>query len=100
MADVSARAMAAPLRLGLEAHDGRLAVSVLKRRGGELAQPLVLDLAARWSTAPAEALARLAFAPRLPPRPQDPRPAPRSSAGRDGAPAARFARVRHAGAAN
>jgi len=96
---VEARATAAALRLGLQARDGRLAVSVLKRRGGELAQPLELDLVARWSTAPAEALARPAFAPRLPPRPREPRSDPRSSAGREDAEAL-LARARRAGAAN
>ena len=96
---VEARATAAALRLGLQARDGRLAVSVLKRRGGELAQPLELDLVARWSTAPAAALARPAFAPRLPPRPREPRSNPRSSAGREDA-EARLARARRAGAAN
>jgi cell division inhibitor SulA/protein ImuA len=35
----------APLRLALDAHDGQLAVRVLKRRGPELAQPVMLDLA-------------------------------------------------------
>jgi cell division inhibitor SulA len=97
--DVAARATAAALRLGLEARGGRLAVSVLKRRGGELAQPIVIDLAARWSTAPAEALARPGFAPRLPPRPREPRPDPRSRAGREDV-EARLARARRAGAAN
>jgi hypothetical protein len=96
---VAARATAAALRLGLEARDGRLAVSVLKRRGGELAQPVVVDLAARWSTAPAEALARPAFTPRLPPRSREPRPDPRTTAGCDD-PAARFVRMRRASAAN
>jgi hypothetical protein len=48
---------------------------------------------------PAEALARPAFAPRLPPRPREPRPDPRSSAGREDG-EARLARVRRAGAAN
>lgn len=65
---VRAQAIAAPLRLALEARDGQLAVRVLKRRGGELVNPVRIDLAARWSTAPAEALARPAFSPRLPPR--------------------------------
>jgi len=96
---VAARASAAALRLGLQARDGRLAVSVLKRRGGELAQPIVIDLAARWSTSPETALARPAFAPRLPPHLRAPHPDPRSSAGHDAA-GARLAGVRHAGAAS
>jgi hypothetical protein len=40
-----ATATVAPLRLGLDTQDGRLAVHVLKRRGPELAQPVLLDLA-------------------------------------------------------
>ena len=40
-------ASAAPLRLALAPQDGRLAVKVLKRRGGELAQPVLVDVAAR-----------------------------------------------------
>lgn len=40
-----ASAAAAPLRLALAPEQGRLAVRILKRRGGELAQPVVLDLA-------------------------------------------------------
>ena len=40
-----ARAAVAPLRLALGPWQGRLAVRVLKRRGGELARPIVLDLA-------------------------------------------------------
>ena len=40
-----ASATAAPLRLSLAPHQGRLAVRVLKRRGAELSQPLLLDLA-------------------------------------------------------
>jgi hypothetical protein len=54
---VAARAIAAPLRLGLDASDGRLSVHILKRRGGEVAQPIRIDLAARWSAAPGEAVA-------------------------------------------
>ncbi len=80
-------------RLALAAREGRT------WGVGELAQPLELDLVARWSTAPAEALARPAFAPRLPPRPREPRSDPRSSAGRENA-EARLARARRAGAAN
>ena len=37
-------ALAAPLRLALAPHAGRLAVRVLKRRGAGLAQPVVLDV--------------------------------------------------------
>jgi hypothetical protein len=40
----SAAASAAPLRLALAPQDGRLAVRVLKRRGGELAKPVLIDL--------------------------------------------------------
>jgi len=42
-----ASATAAPLRLALSPQQTRLAVRVLKRRGAELAQPIVLDLARR-----------------------------------------------------
>ncbi len=38
-------ASAAPLRLALAPHEGQLAVCILKRRGAELPQPVVLDLA-------------------------------------------------------
>jgi len=37
-------ATAAPLRLALAPHDGRLAVSVLKRRGAELPQSILIDV--------------------------------------------------------
>ena len=37
-------ATAAPLRLALAPRDGRLAVRVLKRRGAELAQPVLVDV--------------------------------------------------------
>lgn len=37
-------AAAAPLRLALSPRDGRLAVQVLKRRGGELARPALIDV--------------------------------------------------------
>ncbi|MGE5089140.1 MAG: translesion DNA synthesis-associated protein ImuA [Candidatus Levyibacteriota bacterium] len=40
-----ASATAAPLRLALAPHEGRLAVRVLKRRGAGLLQPVLLDLA-------------------------------------------------------
>jgi cell division inhibitor SulA/protein ImuA len=40
-----ASASAAPLRLALSPSQGRLAVRVVKRRGVELARPIVLDLA-------------------------------------------------------
>jgi hypothetical protein len=49
-----ALATAAPLRLGLAPQDGRLAVRVLKRRGGELAQPVLVDIAAAVVGRPAE----------------------------------------------
>ena len=55
---VAARATAAALRLGLDGGEGsRLAVTVLKRRGGEVAHPLELDVSARWSTARAPSAA-------------------------------------------
>jgi hypothetical protein len=70
-----------------------LSVHILKRRGGEVAQPIRIDLAARWSTAPGEAVAtgvqRVAN--------QAPAAAdPRSREGRD---AAERARVRRSGGA-
>ncbi len=40
----SGRATAAPLRLALSPHAGQLAVHVLKRRGAELPQPVLLDV--------------------------------------------------------
>lgn len=40
-----ASAAAAPLRLALAPSQGRLAVRVMKRRGGELPRPITLDLA-------------------------------------------------------
>ncbi|HZQ61058.1 MAG TPA: translesion DNA synthesis-associated protein ImuA [Casimicrobiaceae bacterium] len=40
-----ASASAAPLRLALSKHEGRLAIRVLKRRGGEIAQPIVVNVA-------------------------------------------------------
>ena len=55
-----ASAAGAPLRLGLAPHEGRLAVHVLKRRGAELARPVLLDVA-RTPAAP------LIAAPPLPP---------------------------------
>ena len=64
-----ASATAAPLRLGLSPRDGRLAVHVLKRRGAELAQPVVLDVA-RSAAAPL-----IAHVPLVPVRPRA-RPAP------------------------
>lgn len=42
-----ASAMAAPLRLALCPRDGKLAVHVVKRRGGDVAQPILLDVTAR-----------------------------------------------------
>lgn len=61
-----ASAASAPLRLGLTPHEGRLAVHVLKRRGAELAQPILLDLA---RTPGAPLMAELPLAPsRLRPR--------------------------------
>jgi len=73
---VRARAVAAPLRLGLKADQGHLAVHVLKRRGGEVADPVRIDVQARWAIAPDEALARS-----LPRSPSTPRVPPRPSSG-------------------
>jgi len=56
-----ASATAAPLRLALAPHERHLAVRVLKRRGGDVAQPIIVDVDA--------------------PRPAP--PDPRTSAGRD-----------------
>jgi hypothetical protein len=42
-----ASAAAAPLRLALAPRDGKLAVHVVKRRGGDVARPVVVDVAAR-----------------------------------------------------
>jgi hypothetical protein len=99
---VRAQAAAAPLRLLLSAQDNALAVTVLKRRGGEVAQPIVVDLAARWSLAPAQAFVHsvrpTGSAPGLPPRPSAPaRRDPRTSEGRTEA--ARLP-VRRTGAVN
>jgi len=63
-----ASAAQAPLRLGLDARDGRLAVHVLKRRGPELPQPVLLDLGhaagAPYVGVPAPATALHRAAPR------------------------------------
>ncbi len=42
-----ASAIAAPLRLALAPRDGKLAVQIVKRRGGDVAQPILLDMTAR-----------------------------------------------------
>ena len=104
---VHAQAIAAPLRLALDAHDGQLAVKVLKRRGGELANPVRIDLAARWSTRPLETPAHGAhpqmFTPRRPVRgPSGSAPDRRTSAGQAQAHERLLARPqnRTAGAAN
>lgn len=76
---VAARAPAAALRLALEAREGRLDVHVLKRRGGDVAQPVRVDLARRWSTLPEGAALPPAFGPRLPAVPLRPAPAARRS---------------------
>jgi hypothetical protein len=93
---VSAQAIAAPLRLGLESDDGKLSVRILKRRGGEVARPVRIDLAARWSTMPSDLPAMVSPTMRLAARkpPADPRTSEghRESAGRS--------RTRRAGAAN
>ena len=101
---VRAKAIAAPLRLGLQADHGRLAVHVLKRRGGEVANPVRIDVESRWACAPGEMPARALQAPPTTPR-VPPRPSPggaaalpdrRTSAGHAQADAVR----RRAGAAN
>ena len=94
---VRAQAIAAPLRLALDVHEGDLAVRVVKRRGGDVAQPVMLDVAARWSTgAPPHAQGP---EPMLPPLQATPRARdPRTSAGHAFAQARQ--RVRRAGAAN
>jgi hypothetical protein len=64
-----ASAAGAPLRLGLAPREGKLAVHVLKRRGAELAQPVMLDVA-RSAAAPLIAHAPLvATSPRTRPAP-------------------------------
>jgi cell division inhibitor SulA/protein ImuA len=45
-------ASAAPLRLALAPHERRLAVRVLKRRGGDVAQPVIVDVDAPRRTPP------------------------------------------------
>ena len=104
---VHAQAIAAPLRLALDAQDGQLAIRVLKRRGGELDKPVRIDLAARWSTGPSETIARGAhpqmLPPRLPPRgPSGSAPDHRTSAGQAQAHERLLTRPRNrtAGAAN
>ena len=47
-----AAASAAPLRIALAPHGRRLAVRVLKRRGGDVAQPVVIDVDAPWPALP------------------------------------------------
>jgi hypothetical protein len=59
-----AGAAAAPLRLGFAPRCGRLAVHILKRRGAELPQPVILDVATRPVEDPATA-ARLPAPSRL-----------------------------------
>jgi cell division inhibitor SulA len=81
---VTAQAVSAPLRLGLASGDGMLEVRVLKRRGGEVAAPVRIDVARRWSTLPDGMAPSAAFGPRAPNRPVRPAgpPAdPRTSAG-------------------
>jgi hypothetical protein len=58
-------ATAAPLRLSLAPHEGRLAVRVLKRRGAALPQPVLIDVAQPSLLLPAPA----AGAPRQAARP-------------------------------
>ena len=57
-----ASAAAAPLRLALAPHEGQLAVRILKRRGAELPQPVLLDLA-RTTGAPFGLLPDIGSAP-------------------------------------
>jgi hypothetical protein len=64
---VRASATAAPLRLALAPRDGKLAVRIVKRRGSDVAQPIMLDVTAR----------ALPYAP-----PRRPLHDPRTSAGR------------------
>ena len=63
-----AGASAAPLRLGLAPQEGsgRLAVHVLKRRGGTLALPVIVDLDARSFVAPQAPPRPRPFPPRRP----------------------------------
>jgi cell division inhibitor SulA len=91
---VAAQTVAAPLRLALAAHEGMLEVRVLKRRGGEVAQPIRVDVTRRWSTLPDA----VASAPRPPNRPFRPPPAPdpRTSEGYAQAQAAKGPRLRRA----
>jgi cell division inhibitor SulA/protein ImuA len=42
-----ASATAAPLRLALDTREGKLAVTIVKRRGADVARPIVLDVTAR-----------------------------------------------------
>jgi hypothetical protein len=63
----------APLRLALAPQERRLAVRVLKRRGGEVAQPVLLDV--DTSKLPASRMQR--------PAPRAEPPDPRTSAGRE-----------------
>jgi len=82
-------AASAPLRLGLapDERSGRLAVHVLKRRGGALARPVVLDLEARSVAAPGIVV-------RARPLPSPPRrPDPRTVAAHE---AVRTTSMRHA----
>ena len=68
-----AAATAAPLRLALAPHERRLAVRVLKRRGGDVAQPVVIDVDAPRLALPdprtSAGRARADAAPPLPPPP-------------------------------
>ena len=99
---VHAQAIAAPLRLALDADQGQLAVRILKRRGGVLANPVCVDLATRWSTASLQALASPPFAPtsRGRSRPALPVVSPGQRNGGHLHDIAEQARARRAGAAN
>ena len=91
-----ASATPAPLRLGLAPQEGRLAVRVLKRRGAELAQPVLLDLrsapGAPWLAAPDRLSTAAAGRPPLPARASCDLPAPHDVP----APRADLPRRRHA----
>ncbi len=69
-------AAAAPLRLALAPQEGRLAVRVLKRRGGDVARPVLIDVDA----ATIGSAARSAHERRAPARRTDPRYAHRRAA--------------------
>ncbi|HVF65706.1 MAG TPA: translesion DNA synthesis-associated protein ImuA [Casimicrobiaceae bacterium] len=77
---VAAQSASAPLKLSLDARDGVLEVDVRKRRGGDLGQPVLVDLKQRWCTAPDGSMVvpHASLLPRIAKRSPD----VRSSAGR------------------